>query len=200
MPTLKIDGLTELLKTISPEIIRKAANRTLNELAALAKTQSSTAIRAIYNVKKARLDKEITIQKTSLAADTPRVTLTVTGTRIGLQNFSARASAKKGVSVLVKKNSGRKTVKKAFMARGLNFGGEDGGIDLIFKRTGLPKRLMSKGRYAGTKILREPIKKLNMTDPVGMMTTIGLAAIDQLMDERSEDIFTRNLDWYGRDL
>ena len=195
----QLTGITEALNEFSSKVVIKAINRSLNEIVKQSKTTASSSIRKIYNIKKARIDEWLKTKTISIDG-AGSTSLTVKGPRPGLQNFGARET-RKGVSVLVKKTSGRKIVGDAFIAKGSDFssdGGAQGTTDLVFKRTGEAKRLMTKGWYAGKKIKREPIKKLNMTDAVGMMNVIGTKSVEDLMDKKFRGIFERNLKWYSK--
>jgi len=128
--------LDELRKKHEPLIINKALNSAINKIKNKARTIISKGVRRIYNVKAAKLSQalnEIVRQPTKGAVKdvvAERV-LSYTGGRISLINFGGKrvrvkGSKRRGVSVLVKKSSGRKIVKGkagrgAFIGVGNNF-------------------------------------------------------------------------------
>lgn len=109
--------LDKLRNQFDPKIIDRALNSAINKTTKKASTYVSKKVREKYNVKAARIKgavKQLRRPKTKdLIAE--RVLL-YTGRKIPLVNFGARkarvkGSKHKGVSVLVKKSGGRKTVK-----------------------------------------------------------------------------------------
>lgn len=203
MIEFELKGLKEVQDILDPQKLKKVVTRTLNKVGSQALTAASREIRSVYNIKKDRLDAGLKLTRVAIATswESSGVIITAKGKPPGLQNFGARQT-RKGVTVLVRKDHGRKVVEGGFMGKGVNFGehgsvsgGKTGITDLIWKRTGEAKRLMSKGRYAGSKAQREPIKKLNMTDTVGMMNTIGTEAIKKVVETKMGQIFDHELDW-----
>lgn len=92
----------------------KGTASALNKVAASTKTAASEAIRQIYNIKKSDVDRGI--GKLSKArADNLRASIHVRGPRLPLIYFAAR-QLKPGVSVNVKRASGRKLIPHAFIA------------------------------------------------------------------------------------
>ncbi len=150
--SLKFNGLKELETSF-----RKAGSRMASaEATAVRKTgvtivaRQSRAIASIVNLKISTIkSKIVTIQKPR--AGDPKISFEVRGEGIALREYAARQT-KKGVTVLILKGGGRRTVKGAFMAKGY------GGNLQVFRRTGLSPRIMKAGRYLGKR--REPIEKL----------------------------------------
>ena len=198
----RIKGLEDVKDMLDPKRLKKVVTRTLNKVGTQALNAASREIRDTYNIKKARLDAGLKLTKVAASAtwENAAVIISARGKPPGLQNFGARQT-RKGVTVLVRKDRGRKIVQDGFMGKGVSFGehgrgaGETGTVDLIWKRTGETKRPMSKGRYAGTGILREPIQKLNMTDTVGMMNVIGSASVKKIVESKMGQIFDHELEW-----
>ena len=198
----RIKGLDEVKDMLDPKRLKKVITRTLNKVGTQALNAASREIRSVYNIKKARLDAGLKLTKVALATswENSAVIISARGKPLGLQNFGARQT-RKGVTVLVRKDRGRKVVEGGFMGKGVSFGehglgaGGIGTTNLIWKRTGDAKRPMSKGRYAGTGILREPIQKLNMTDTVGMMNVIGSEAVKKIVEGKMDQIFDHEFEW-----
>ncbi|MDP2690547.1 MAG: hypothetical protein Q8P48_10625, partial [Deltaproteobacteria bacterium] len=88
-------------------------------------------------------------------------------------HFDARRT-NKGVTVKVRKSSGRKVVQGAFMPER---------IKGVYKREG-------KGRF--------PIKRLYGPDVPGMVSTVGMEAAEQVIDEKADKILTHEFEWEMR--
>lgn len=187
---VKVEGMNQLASAINPKIYNRAVFRTLNKIGDQAKTAASNKIRETYNVKVQRLKDNI---KTSKAYDAKTVyTITTKGKTPGLQYYDAKQSGKgllRKTTVLVRKDRGKKVVTAGFMAA------TPQGQMAIWKRTGEPKRLTTKGRYAGTKIKREPIKRLLGPSVVGMMNQVGVEEIEKTVAERADRIWAAQLDY-----
>lgn len=150
--TLSVKGLAALQRQYETAAGRMAAgeSRAVKRAGTTVVARQARAIAQTVNLKIGTIKKSIVTVKTPTAAD-PRIVFEVRGEGIALREFGARQT-RKGVSVLVLRGGGRKIVPGAFMAKGY------GGNLQVFRRTGLAKRLMKAGRYAGK--LREPIEKL----------------------------------------
>lgn len=189
---IKIDlpNLKELEEIASPKTIVRAITRTFNKLGAQAKTATTRKIRETYNIKSDRLGGAITTKSASYSE--PVYTIRTKEKSPGLQHYGAKQSgkgAKRKTTVLVKKDKGRKTVMHGFMAP------TPAGQIAVWKRTGDAKKIPSKGRYAGTKIKREPIKRLLGPSVVGMMNQVGIEEINKIIAEKANKIWAAQLDY-----
>lgn len=184
MITFEVKGLKELREALDPEKYTKIATRTLNKLGAQVKTAISREVRSEYNIKAERFNSGLYVRRASW--ENMSFLLAFKGRFPGLQNFDARQT-RKGVTVKVKKQNGRKVVKKGFMAN------TPEGAQAIWKRTGDAMRPMTKGRYQGK--MREPIERLYGPDIVAMVNQVGVNAAQKAIDENSEKIFAHELEW-----
>jgi|GEM_PF-2246573 hypothetical protein len=114
--TVKIEGIDEALAAVDPKICKKALAKTVRRMGQKFKAVATKEVRKTYNIKAKRLKERI---KTRTAtSDNGFVwTLKVDGRQTGLVGFGAR-QVKKGVSVRVRKDRGRKVIKGAFIAPG----------------------------------------------------------------------------------
>ena len=165
--TLK--GLHEVGRKIIPKSIVSALNKTATQ----GKTVQIRAIRKKYNVPAKDLDPKDNRRFRIIRASINNLTAVIQlfGRVIGLRHFGMRKRGQ-GVSVKVRKDRGRKTVKGGFAAPA-----PGSSTNRIWKRTGEPKRRMETGRYKATSvkpILREPIKPLWGPSPTGMAKDVGV--------------------------
>lgn len=195
---LNADNLQEIKNFLDAKRMKTILTRSVNKVGDQALTQANRSIRQIYNISKKRVDAGLTLKKISGTGAALQAVITAKGKSPGLQNFNAKKT-KKGVRVKVRKDRGSKIIETAFMAQGVPFGTVDilkpSGVPLVFERTGEEKRLMSKGRYAGTKIKREPIKKLFGPDIVAMIKVAGIGAVEKVVNEKFNTIFNHELQW-----
>lgn len=105
--TTKLKGFEDAA-TLFPRATVSALNKTI----AQAKTQASTDLRQMYNIKKSDIDSTMSIRKAT--QNSLFAVLRTTGKRIGLAKFGARQVAR-GVSVMVKKGA-RKVIRTKFIA------------------------------------------------------------------------------------
>ena len=116
---VKIEGLERFEALANSTVWYKAQKRTTTESGRKFRTTTVKEVRKIYNIKakdlKARIRTRVEKGKEGYAWR-----MQVKGRPIGLEKFGARQT-KKGVSVLVRKDSGRKTLSKAFIAKGKVF-------------------------------------------------------------------------------
>lgn len=187
---IELKGVKELEEAVSPKTFLRIISRTFNKLGAQAKTAVNRKIRETYNIKSERLREGISA-RTATSAD-PAYTIKAAGRTPGLQHYGAKQTGKgtkKKVTVLVRKDRGRKVVVKGFMAL------TPTGQIAVWKRTGESKRVPSKGRYAGTKIKREPIKRLLGPDVVGMMNQVGIEEVQKVIDEKADKIWAAQVEY-----
>ena len=122
-----------MARTVSKRIridkaLTNAGRSALNKIIRKAKTATSRRVREVYNIKAKDLNQYIKVFRATNS--NLEATLMITGKRIPLHLFGMRKSSR-GVSVLVKKTSGRKIVAHAFTNEKLGEG--------IWKRKGKPR-------------------------------------------------------------
>ena len=157
---VKVEGIEEALIMYSPKTVRKAAQLSMGRAVSKARTQASRAIRDVYNIKAARVNKElnkVSIFSTGLA----EISIIAKGRPIGLMNFNAkwvrnvngrartttskkstvakRQSSKTGVTVkIVKSHSTR--LEHAFIGTGRRGEIKGAGAQHVFERIDLKDR------------------------------------------------------------
>ena len=109
---IKLEGIDKVVAKMRPDIYKKSLNKTLNDIGSKVKTQSTKAVRQRYNIK-AKTVKDNMQVKRSRYSDLS-FALHIASGRRNIINFGAR-QVKKGVNVKVKKTSGVKLVKGAFI-------------------------------------------------------------------------------------
>ncbi len=164
----EIKGLKELRDALDPKRYKKIASRVLNKLGSQGKTAISREVRNTYNIKRDRLDAGF-YMKQATWEDLATI-LRYRGRTPGLQHFDARRS-NRGVTVKVRKASGRKVVQGAFMPEK---------IVGIYKRVG-------KDRF--------PIKRLYGPDVPGMVNTVGEDAAQRVVHEKADKILAHEFDY-----
>lgn len=153
-----VKGIKEIERSyrLAAREMGKAESRSVKRAGVSVIAAQSRGIAKIVNLKVGVIKAELRTVKQP-TPDNPAVTFEVKGKGIALREYGARKT-RKGVSVLVLKGGGRKTVRGGFMAKGY------GNNLQVFKREsqitgGKPqKKLMKAGRYKGQ--MREPIAKL----------------------------------------
>lgn len=158
-----------------PAIKKEAAPELLKQLGVgIGITQAG--LRKAMKIKRARANNLIGMIITS-------------GRRLPLIRFGAR-KVKTGVTHTAWGK--RQTLQGAFIAQGTGARGKQ-----VFKRTGGSKRLMTKGRYAGTGIKREPIeKKYGPSIPGEFLDKDVLKAMDRIGRVKWPINFQRELNFY----
>lgn len=89
--TIKLAGVEKLLKTFDPRKVARAAAGALNRAVKSGRTEASSVIREIWNIKKSDLDRKIVVKGAMMSNLT--AILTVTGKPINLLYFGARQIA-----------------------------------------------------------------------------------------------------------
>lgn len=164
----EITGLKELREALDPKRYKKIATRVLNKLGSQGKTAISREVRNTYNIKRDRLDAGFYMRRATW--ENLAVILRYRGRTPGLQHFDSRRT-NRGVTVKVRKASGRKAVKGAFMPER---------IIGIYKRVG-------KERF--------PIKRLYGPDVPGMVNTVGEDAAQRVIDEKADKILAHEFEY-----
>jgi len=227
----RINDIDKLRKEFGDMPIEKALRSTINKMAAKAKTAVSKEIRKTYNIKARDLNAQMRIDKYKpsrhsaiLIASGPRFSLmyfdpvetTIRGSDAILTKRSTgknasyglvsrkvrRGKKKRGVTVKVRKDRGRKRVvgKKGyggFIAQGRRGGIGGGGARALFN-----KSAAKQGRGNVQIFMREgedrlPIEKL--TGPaVAQMLSKSKDAFFKSVSSESERIFANELDYFTR--
>ncbi len=165
---LEVKGLKELKEAIDPKRYKKIATRVLNKLGSQGKTAISREVRNTYNIKRDRLDSGFYMRRATW--ENLAVLLRYSGRTPGLQRFDARRT-NRGVTVKVRKSSGRRVVQGAFM----------------------PKRIIGVYKREGKE--RFPIKRLYGPDVPGMVNTVGEDAAQRVIDEKANKILAHEFEY-----
>lgn len=191
MIKIEVKGIRNLSTLLNPETVNRAAVRSLNETAKMARTTASRSVREKYNITARRLNQGLfTIQGNRRAtASNKRAILEATSprSRPGLQHFAARELRRGGISYQILKSEPRKRLRSAFMATMPN-----GGTG-VFMRYG-EKRIMTKGRYVGKK--RQPIWRRAGPSITEMFNQAGVNPAIQRFDDNYFIVFERNYYFY----
>ncbi len=171
---VNIDGLYELMNALNPKPFEKAMNRTVRRMGKRFRKVATKEVRETYNIKAKKLKQYM---KTVTVTTKKRGTewrFYVSGKPLSLIHFGARQT-KKGVSVKVRKDRGRRVIKGAFVAPG------KGGNLRVFKRT-------SKERL--------PIESKHTLSVPQMFNKEILDKAKREVEANYEKEFKHNLDYY----
>ena len=150
------EGVQKKLKELQQDVAAKALASTVNKVLAKAKTAMSREIRAEFNLTASKVGEALRVNRASFKAGLFSIqgqlySPSKRGQSLNLINFSAKQTARSrkggGLSVKIKRSTGTKILRGAFI-------GNQGRT--VFSRTGEAKRVMTKGFNKGK--LREPIK------------------------------------------
>lgn len=147
---IDVDDLTAAQLRLQ-ELARKTpyvAVRAVNKAMTGVKTDMVKVARADYNYKATALRKRMSIQKANIHNIYGYVQSK--GGQVHLTDISGTKQIKKGVSVNVKKSTGRQIIERAFIAPGKN-----SGKDIVFSRVKLNGKLVP----------RYPIKAISTAHP-----------------------------------
>lgn len=159
--------------------------RVLSSAQRATKTETKRACTRVYGVKPSRVMQDI--RAPGVKGQPPFFSITGIRQPISLLNYDFRGG-RRGVSVVVLRKKGRRTIDGAFVARAPN-----GGL-LPWKRTGQAKRRMAQGRYAKSQEWREPIKPLfgpsaaDMLNNPDVFDTVKVFALTKMSSELSRTI------------
>lgn len=166
---VKFDGIDELMKALNEKAYRKAMNRTIRRMGQRFRTTATKEVRKTYNVKASKIKQYM---RAKMDGDTFK--MYIKSSTVSLMNFGARQT-KKGVSVKVRKDRGRKVIKGAFIAVGKNNNLQ------VFKRVGKE---------------RLPIESKKTLSITQMFNENVLNKAKSAVEESYENEFKRNLDFY----
>ena len=114
--TVKIEGIDEALVAIDPKAYKKALGKTVRRMGQRFRSTATKEVRKTYNIKSKDLKSNMrTVTKTTKEGTEWR--FYVRSPQINVVKFGARQT-KKGVSVKIRKDRGRKVIKGAFIANG----------------------------------------------------------------------------------
>lgn len=112
---VELTGLDDVLKTLYPKPYIKALNRTVNDIGGKIKTQTTKNVRKTYNIKATDVKKHMNVRR-SRYSDMKYV-IDIRSSRFNAMRFNPKVLKKKGhISVRIRKDNGRKTLKRAFTA------------------------------------------------------------------------------------
>jgi len=184
---MPIEELGRIAHELSASIIPDATRNAINRALIATRTAASKHIREEYNVAAGEIRATFRLQRAT--SDRLEGLAISRGFRIPLSRFRA-SQTKRGVTVNVKKSTGRRLLSRTF------FGSGSLPSSRLFRRTGEPKRRPTKGTYAGRMTrdgrpyLREPIKQLFGPSIPHMLATIG---VQQQVLARAEEVYTSTL-------
>lgn len=107
----------QLLKALDPKIVKKATNRTINEVGRKFVTKVTKETREDYNITASNLKKAMKVVKSSLETLDFNIKVESELKSVGV-NFGARKLKKKGyTSFKIKKKAGKKPLQNSFFAK-----------------------------------------------------------------------------------
>lgn len=113
---IRFNGLDETLAILNPKIYHKALNRTVNDIGAKMKTQTTKEVRKTYNVKAKDIKQFMQVKRSRY--DNMKYQMHVRSRGLNAIRFGAKALKKRGnVSVRIKKANGRKVLQRAFLSK-----------------------------------------------------------------------------------
>jgi hypothetical protein len=152
---IELEGVEKIRKSFDPEVFRKALRRTLSESGDRFKTSAVKDVREIYNVKARDLKERIRGRLVS----PDRYELAVQGRTMNLIHFGASKLKRGGVSVLVRRDHGRKKIRGAFIARDRH------GSLRVFMRKGKERLpIEAKNTLSAPQMFNDEILEKNMRD------------------------------------
>ncbi|MFY4767473.1 hypothetical protein ACOTV5_02445 [Aliarcobacter butzleri] len=109
---VKLDGLDKVLAVLHPDIYKKSLSRTINDIGDKARTQMVKSVGQQYNMKASELKKFIQFRKSRYS--NLEYVIDVRSKRFNAMRFAPKKLKQKGkMSVLIKKDGGRKVFKSA---------------------------------------------------------------------------------------
>jgi len=166
---VKLDGIDELMKVLNEKAYNKALKRTIRRMGQRFRTTATKEVRKTYNIKASKIKQYM---RAKMDGDTFK--MYIKSPTVSLMNFGARQT-KKGVSVKVRKDRGRKVIKGAFIAVGKNNNLQ------VFKRVGKE---------------RLPIESKKTLSIPQMFNENVLNKAKSAVEESYENEFKRNFDFY----
>lgn len=113
---IKLNGVDEVLKQLNPKAYEQALNRTVNNIGSKMKTQMTKGVRKIYNIQARSIKKYMKIKRSRY--DDMRYGIEINSKRRNVMSFGAIVLKKKGsVSVRIRKDKGRSTLRNSFVAK-----------------------------------------------------------------------------------
>lgn len=146
--TASQEDIERAVKMLSPAKANAATRRALNVTLRNVTTQLSK--RTGQRVRLKAGDIKAAMHQGKASGDDLQASVTVTFAGVALSRYPHRQT-RTGVSVGILRGEGRKTIRTAFVNKGV-------GNNVFSRDKGAEKRRMTRGRYAGK--LRQPISKL----------------------------------------
>jgi len=169
-----IADIDAMIDGIQDKATMRAINRTVDAIA----TEGNRAVRKVYKINAREVSKSITKKKSFMKQAVMSGSVIFSGRGLNLAEFSARQT-KKGVSVQVMVQGGRKTISGTFLAT--NTGN---GFRGVFKRVG-------RSRY--------PIKNLrSISVPQAVRNEVVDKAIRKVADETFLKTFAQQMAFLRR--
>lgn len=193
---VEIRGLPEVHALLNADVAKQAAVRTINDLTTQSRTRASTAIRARYTVKAATIKNRMKVSKITTAGGVAKIT--VSGPLLSLTSFAGTRQTAKGVSVKILQSGTRKLIRHAFLAQSK---GSQQAYRRVWRRehpaAPLGRTPRTRGMYL-PRHMRYPVERLTVMYPATMFDQDQIyGEIQALLDEKYEEIFLRNFEFYA---
>jgi hypothetical protein len=151
--------------------LQNAARRTINKLITRGRSQANRQVRQTYNIKAKDLNRFTKVRRAT--SGRMEASITISGRKMPIILFSA-SQVKRGVTVRIKKASGRKTITGAFI-------------------TGMPSGHRGVWRRKGKE--RLPIKELYTASPAEMFENEGAKAFNKMVEKEGGNILQHEIDY-----
>ena len=151
--------------------LANAARITVNKIITKGKAAANRRVRETYYIKAADLNKSMKITRASYS--NPEAQLRIRGRRIAVYAFGARQT-KKGVTVRIRRDRGRKLIRHAFIAA------------MPTGHTGVFQRKTIK---------RLPIKELYSLSPAQMFELEGVKEVNLIIEREGGKILQHEIDY-----
>lgn len=113
---IEFDGADKVLATLNPKVYKKALNRTVNDIGAKTRTQMVKAVRKAYSIRATKLKQHMQIKRSRY--DDMKYIMHIQSKKRNVMNFAAKKLRANGkVSVKIKKDRGRATLRHTFIAK-----------------------------------------------------------------------------------
>lgn len=192
----RLENLEYIRKNYDPAIVDRAVSTAMSRTAMKARTAVSRLVRQTYNIKARSISTGVRLIRRKKGQIHERVLL-YTGTAIPLNRFSpltkrvtSARGPRVGVTVRVRKDRGRRLVTGGFLA-------DVNGPKVFVRRPGAAKVKPSKGRYAGTGILRQPVdRQFSVSVPGTVAHESVLKEINRVVVEQAPIEFNRAMNFF----
>jgi len=164
---IELKGLDEALAVLDPQIIQKAAQRTIQRAAQSGKTVISSQIREKFNIKKSDLDAKIAVDLSGIRQ--LRARLTVYGSPLSMTRFNP-TQTQGDIKTFVSKNFGlaQSKLKRAARSSGVR-------VSIIKGKQANLRAFIAPGKSGGGLQVWRRVGKARL--PIRPLKVIGYASI-----------------------